>query len=358
MKIYILRFYLRIFGPIFATSISIFTICAQPVGGSGRSIVPGTHFVLTANDGNFVPATGADWVVTSGWRLVDNEDAVRSPVFDLNYLQGGNLKWYAKIYSPQPTYVTFVEWYGSEPSTEAGNTHYTGGGTIETYSGELNLSVNYGAFSLEISKSWYPLDPVEPDYKDLFVTEFWIEADDAVLPVRLVNFGAIRKNNSSFINWTTLSEQNSKGFEIERSMDGRKWSNIGFVKAKSDDGNSSLEAAYSFVDSAPLKGDNLYRLKQVDYDGKYQYSSIRQVSFEVSDKIVIYPNPANDYLEITGINNMDEIKLIDRQGNTVKMQKVAEVKNSFSLNGVSSGIYLIHIISNGRIVADKLIVKR
>jgi len=123
-----------------------------------------------------------------------------------------------------------------------------------------------------------------------------------VLPVELVSFYAICEGNFIDLFWETASEKNSDYFDVERSSDGVIWMKVGELKSA---GNSKKQLEYSFRDIS--KDENVYyRLKQVDFDGKSEFSEIIAVKcFEHSSfEIKVYPNPVKDILFIN--TNIDE----------------------------------------------------
>lgn len=117
-----------------------------------------------------------------------------------------------------------------------------------------------------------------------------------ILPVSFVGFTATRKNNTALLQWSTSSEINNKGFAVERSSDGINWKEIQFVKSIA--ANSSTTNSYSATDLLPMQGKNLYRIRQVDLDGKSSYTFVRDLSFENSRIFTVYPNPAKTSLNI------------------------------------------------------------
>ena len=98
------------------------------------------------------------------------------------------------------------------------------------------------------------------------------------LPVELLSFTAIRRNDNVQLKWQTASETNNDFFNIERSEDGRHWQTLGKMDGA---GNSSETLAYTWTDQSPLRGLSYYRLKQVDFDGRYAYSWVRSVAIEI-----------------------------------------------------------------------------
>ena len=119
--------------------------------------------------------------------------------------------------------------------------------------------------------------------------------DESALPVRLGAFSAKTVENAVHLEWVTYSEENSAGFDIERSADAKKFEKIAFVKGY---GNSTSENHYALTDAFPLAGTSYYRLKQVDLDGTYMYSTIRTVKNGELTPVLVYPNPVKDMLTI------------------------------------------------------------
>jgi hypothetical protein len=94
------------------------------------------------------------------------------------------------------------------------------------------------------------------------------------LPVRLLFFHAQPRGGGSHLQWATGTESNSAGFGIERSTDGRRFADIGFVASAAPGGNSAQQLDYAFTDaSLPMTGA-FYRLRQYDLDGRATYSPI------------------------------------------------------------------------------------
>ena len=120
-------------------------------------------------------------------------------------------------------------------------------------------------------------------------SDFAIGIGASSLPVSLTGF-AVKANNSKVdISWQTITEINNKGFNILHSIDGTTFNSIGFVAGK---GNSNTSSNYSYNHPFPVKGNNYYRLEQIDYDGKKTMSEIKMVAFNGKEMLVtVYPNP-------------------------------------------------------------------
>ncbi len=141
------------------------------------------------------------------------------------------------------------------------------------------------------------------------------------LPINLKSFTGTLKNNNVLLNWTTATENNNKGFYIERSTDGRAYVSIGFVPGA---GNSTQQQQYSFTDLniSNLKANTTYyRLKQVDLDGKINYSGVVPINLENILRWNIYPNPVTNagwlQLQLTKAENVN-IQVISREGKIVQ----------------------------------------
>ena len=105
---------------------------------------------------------------------------------------------------------------------------------------------------------------------DIFATSFDCSGNvSSALPLHFISFTAAKNNNNIALKWITENEVNTLNFEIERSTNGINFMKLATLPAT---GNSYLQNIYSFNDLQPTKGNNYYRLKQIDHDGKFEYS--------------------------------------------------------------------------------------
>ncbi len=133
--------------------------------------------------------------------------------------------------------------------------------------------------------------------------------ENIFLPVNLIFFNAKASNQEISLSWSTAQEVNNKGFEVQRSDDSNSWETVSFINGH---GTTNIIQSYSFEDNNPYNGVNYYRLKQVDYDGAFEYSKIVEVSSfqkESSVSIQVYPNPSSDYIKVTGFGNAAKIDI-------------------------------------------------
>lgn len=103
---------------------------------------------------------------------------------------------------------------------------------------------------------------------------------------------------------------------MQRSVDGRQFQTIGEVPSL---GNNQAVQAYHWLDETPFSGINYYRIQQVDIDGATSYSDIQQVDLreEQTSEILIYPNPATDWLAVKGVSEQ-EVAIYDAAGQLVR----------------------------------------
>ncbi len=112
------------------------------------------------------------------------------------------------------------------------------------------------------------------------------------LPLSVTSFGAIRQNRSTVLNWQTVNETNTRGFEVQRSAEGQNWQTLAFINSKGTAGN------YSYTDPAPLGGKNFYRIKQLDLNGSGFFTAIRFIDFSKQGYLYVYPNPVPSVLTL------------------------------------------------------------
>lgn len=152
----------------------------------------------------------------------------------------------------------------------------------------------------------------------------------SALPVSLIEFKLSILDNNVKLFWSTSSENNNRGFEIQRSVDGQNWVNIHFVNGA---GNSQTLKKYEYLDINLKAGKYFYRLKQIDLSGDYKYSKV--ISANINGKQIYmlsqnYPNPANQSTTISyslSVKNQVDMILYDMQGRQIKVL-VHEVKEA------------------------------
>lgn len=198
---------------------------------------------------------------------------------------------------------------------------------------------------------------------------FRITASGITLPVNITSFKGERSGPANILTWTTLSEQNNKGFELQRSANGKDFGTIAFIASAAYGGNSSSALNYTFADAKAFAGNTYYRLKQIDKDGRSKTTNIVLLKGSQTNALTlanVYPNPAKSLVNINvraAALNRINITLTDLAGRPV-MQQTAQVTagdNNLSLNvnKLPSGSYIIKAVcANGGETAVSKFVKQ
>jgi hypothetical protein len=185
------------------------------------------------------------------------------------------------------------------------------------------------------------------------------------LPVEMLYFNTKAKGKEVVLEWATASELNNKGFEVQRSTDGYKFSKIGWVNGN---GTSIEQHTYTFTDNAAKPNtDYYYRLKQMDTDGTYEYSDIRTISlvdktqFSISEP---FPNPTDNGTSFQ--LNMPQdgevvLSVFDLKGSVLKTQTNAFAQGTsivhLSTTDLPSGQYYVKLQTGTDVTYRKLMVQ-
>jgi hypothetical protein len=185
------------------------------------------------------------------------------------------------------------------------------------------------------------------------------------IPVELTSFNAIYNKINITLHWETATELNNKGFNVERSTDKNDWKSIAFVKGN---GNSTSPKEYSYIDNDLFSGGTKfqYRLKQIDYDGSFEYTKIVEVivmpeQYALSQN---YPNPFNPstVLEFSiPKESFVEVKVFDVLGNEVitlakNNYAAGTYKTDFNADDLPSGIYIARLTAGNFIQTKKMLL--
>ncbi len=187
------------------------------------------------------------------------------------------------------------------------------------------------------------------------VDNFILNGSCTVLPIELMYLKSVCNNKSNVITWATATERNNHYFSVEFSTDGKDFIEIGKVNGA---GNSNVETKYQFTDFRHEGVQSYYRLKQIDFDKKFSYSLI--VGTEKCKPVFdfqfdIFPNPANDHLNIT--TNALETKLIitDPYGKIIYENNGDANQTSIDVSQFGKGLYFVQMINDGRTQTKKFI---
>lgn len=184
------------------------------------------------------------------------------------------------------------------------------------------------------------------------------------LPVNLVHFEARpTAKGDVLVKWATVSESNNEYFSVEVSADAVNFREIARVSGA---GNSNSLLNYSAIDKSPLPDVSYYRLRQVDFDGKFSFSNIEVVNIPTLwlNQLVLSPNPADNFVDVRldpKVFSSVLVELHDIQGKLVYSRENCTVDGqnpiSVPLSEIHSGLYLLKVSQDGRSVSKRLIKK-
>ncbi len=179
----------------------------------------------------------------------------------------------------------------------------------------------------------------------------------APLPLTLLSFTGEKVGKIARLNWNTTNEENVEKFVAERSRDGNIFESVGIVNAKGS-GRGSITNEYNLNDAFPQSGDNFYRLKMMDRDGKSSLSAVVKLNMPIAPgNLVLISNPADKELRFVCNDDikMAGVKIIDQFGRTMVLKNLSILRNQQSVINVSNlaaGSY--HLV----IYADKTLLTR
>lgn len=188
-----------------------------------------------------------------------------------------------------------------------------------------------------------------------------VASTEAPLPVTLLSFKAIAEGQTALLTWVTTAEVNSDRFEVEQSLNGKTWNKVGTVPAK---GNSAASVAYTFTDANPDNGQNLYRLRVIDRDGKFGLSTIVGLNFQV-DAVKLFPSPVSDKLTMRAQDwdKVSDVEMYDSNGKVVyeshRGSSSKLLSSEINVKPFAAGVYMVRISrKNGVVTIHKIVVNR
>ena len=203
------------------------------------------------------------------------------------------------------------------------------------------------------------------DNADNNVITTYVGSSNLPLPVELSSFAAKMYDRDKVkLNWSTQTEVNNYGFDVERQANNGQWEKVGFVNGN---GNSNSPKEYSYIDKNLIGGSKfLYRLKQIDNDGQFEYSDIVEVGF-VPSKFELdqnYPNPFNPSTKIRyqlPTESKVVIKIYNILGSEVmvlvnEQKEAGSYEAEFNASNLSSGTYIYKINADNFVQTKKMIL--
>jgi hypothetical protein len=244
-------------------------------------------------------------------------------------------------------------------------------GTYRIY-GISNSSGTMGLVWVSASTKIYTFANTTP-WNQSLVTNDLPAITDHFLPVELTSFTASVSQLNTTLQWSTATEVNNYGFDIERRVVSNQpsavssWTKVGFVQGN---GTSNDKHSYSFSENITVSGTYAYRLKQIDNGGAFKYSQEAQVTIEVPKVFMLnqnYPNPFNPTTTISftlAQDGMTTLKIFDIMGREVAtlangMMKAGVIQQvTFDASRLSSGIYFSCLENNGLRQIKKIVLMK
>ncbi len=291
---------------------------------SGSVIIPAMGYAVLARSGSGVAAPSVDYVYST-LSLANTGDEVN-------------------IQCPDGTLIDVVDYSSFGLGAD--------GASIQLDPSRVGVG---GATDNDLGSNWFTStsnDPFAPN------NDFGTPGAINNLPVELLSFSGMANEKTVDLFWTTITEINNDGFEIQRSHDSENWEKIGFIKGA---GNAANEIRYDFTDESPENGTNYYRLKQIDFDQTFSFTDVVKVIFGNKQiSINISPNPNNGIFQyaIDGLedNTEFEITVFDSFGRMVSQQRNSEIQGNLNLNQLANGIYIFTIQVGTDIHTERLMI--
>jgi hypothetical protein len=192
---------------------------------------------------------------------------------------------------------------------------------------------------------------------DISNNDFAITA--VVLPIELISFKALPLDKSIRLNWKTASENNNRGFELQRRSDTESnFEKIAWIKGN---GTTTRENSYTYSDEKVQPNKTYYyRLHQIDEDGKGTFSKVEVAALNKNGLwgMELQPNPAREQIGVTLFGNTNEVnryRLVSINGQIVQEGTFLEKYNTLNINELPNGVYFIQVSNENNILTKKII---
>ncbi|MEO7045041.1 MAG: T9SS type A sorting domain-containing protein, partial [Ferruginibacter sp.] len=252
-------------------------------------------------------------------------------------------------YVTNPSLTNLVFTYNENEWNETGNNIIEGNLTAQSWNNTSDTWVTSGASTDNTSENTVTVPSVAVED----VNSWWTLVDqDYVLPLTILNFSAEKQNTNAVLKWTVTQQINVNYYEVQRSINAVDFSPIGKVNAISNNANSNNNYSYSDALNNINSNTIYYRLRMVDRDGKFVYSTIKFISLtgNESNLIQVFPNPATIYFIIkfgSVIQGNYILAISDAAGKKVMTKEMAIAPNSTFYfhrgTDMAAGTYFISI---------------
>lgn len=346
------------------------------VSSNGYVIFPSCY--STASGGTVAPSGSSPYSISAA--IPNNTDAPTNAIMlwhDIDPSVSGNIR--TKLEGSAPNRVFVIKYddvamYSASCNADKFNAqlmlyettndieiHVTEKIVCSTWNGGdaiLGLNNYDGTVAVTNGAHNYPTDWAETNTAYRFTSN--CGALCSILPVELIEFKGTTYKNYNLLEWKTATEINNAYFVLERSDGGPKFEEVAIIPGG---GNANELLAYNYQHNNPEELE-YYRLKQVDFDGRFEYSNIIAVKSEKEIAVNVYPNPITANLNLNFLSEKEEVITIlvaDILGNSFSKRiivKKGDTKITLTeFNQLNSGLYSIKIINNSNVLlyTDKVI---
>lgn len=184
------------------------------------------------------------------------------------------------------------------------------------------------------------------------------------LPVELTHFRAsLRPDATTLLDWRTESETDNEGFFVERSLDGKNWKDLGFVAGG---GTTASPQEYRFIDESPRPGINYYRLRQMDFDGSFEYSKVASVELgKDGHTLDVFPNPANNKItvRVPAMEYEAKLEIFDQLGRVawsgkIEAGQLQSLQIDLAEGQFDNGVYLVTLTTNYEKMTERVVISK
>lgn len=178
----------------------------------------------------------------------------------------------------------------------------------------------------------------------------------SLLPVTFTAFTVDQEDDGrAFLRWSTATELNNEGFYIEHARNGEDWQSLGFVGGV---GTTNEPQHYEYIAEDLPAGDHYFRLRQVDHDGSFSFSSVNTLYMEGREgPLRIFPNPVRRGQQLNIKGGFDQIEIYNLTGRRVmELQDTGDLGAS-QFTDLPAGLYHLRIQRHGKMVTEKLVIQ-
>jgi Pectate lyase superfamily protein/Secretion system C-terminal sorting domain/Cadherin domain len=310
----------------------------------------------------------ADMQVTANVRSLENTeiDEATELVLICNFQNDDNYV-YALISSDPTESGIYLVLNGTSSLLKSVNLSLNPNGSFESYTFErkLNILLLYknnqlidlvSNISFIGGKAGIGIYDSTLGFDDIIVSESYVP-----LPVDWLDFSVVPVDNTfALVKWSTNSEVNSAYFVVERSWNGKHWTEVSRKEAASD---ASIVSRYEYLDKDALKGQSYYRIQQVDWDGARSYSTIEPLflGIDAEAALKLYPNPATDELVLVLENAQTNSVLLQvYHGSGLRVIHIPDfdIQQTLSLVDLPAGLYYCQLITEDNQVYIRKFLKQ